>query len=87
MKPITVEGLWALWGYGLRVGVLVLGVLAPSVAAFLTWRYRWEILGYPLAVLARVLRWAFRRPTNPRRRLCAGVVWPKTPHEIPSRSR
>lgn len=61
MKPITAEGLWTLWEFGLRVGVLVLGVLAPSAAAVLTWRYRWELFGYPVAILARVLRWACRR--------------------------
>ena len=77
MKPITAEGLWALWEFGLRVGVLVLGVLAPTAAAVLTWRYRWEIVGYPLAVLARFARWAFRRRPRQRARLTGGIVWPK----------
>lgn len=61
MKPLTLDGLVQLWEYGLRVGVLVLGALAPTAAAVLTWRYRWELLGYPMAAFARFARWAFRR--------------------------
>lgn len=54
MTPLTPEGAWALFAFGLRSGLVVLGLVLPTAVVALTFRYRWEIFCCALAVAHRV---------------------------------
>lgn len=61
MSTLTWSGVWVLFAFGLRTGIVLLGAVLPTAAVLLTVRYRWELFCAALAGAARIAQ-LFRRP-------------------------